>query len=200
MRGAVLSQEYSGKLMSLDDEKLASLVKDENDEAFEVLTSRYMKLISSVAVKYKEISTLYDITDFTQEGLLGLYLACKTYSKDKDSNFKNYLMICVENRYISIVRSLSKKANIPDSSLKTIDLSLDDTSDNTQQSIQENLESKEYIQSVNKTLKDKLSDLEYNVVKMYLSGMSYKEIAKSLSITDKAVDNSLQRIHKKLNG
>ena len=43
-----------------------------------------------------------------------------------------------------------------------------------------------------------LSDFESEVLGYYLSGISYKEIAKILGKTPKAVDNALFRIKKKI--
>ena len=53
-----------------------------------------------------------------------------------------------------------------------------------------------------KTLTDnirlELSKLEYNVLQSFLEGKSYTEIAAGLNITEKAVDNALARIRKKI--
>ena len=49
-----------------------------------------------------------------------------------------------------------------------------------------------------KRLNDTLSPLELDVLKRYLSGMSYQDIAQELDVSAKSVDNALQRIKKKL--
>ena len=43
-----------------------------------------------------------------------------------------------------------------------------------------------------------LSSFEKKVLKYYLSGLSYQEIAQRLDKSDKSVDNALQRIRRKL--
>ena len=43
-----------------------------------------------------------------------------------------------------------------------------------------------------------LSDMEYNVLELFLSGKGYSDIAKALGITEKSVDNALARIRKKI--
>lgn len=43
-----------------------------------------------------------------------------------------------------------------------------------------------------------LSSLESKVLSLFLSGMTYDEIANQLEISAKSVDNALQRIRKKL--
>ena len=43
-----------------------------------------------------------------------------------------------------------------------------------------------------------LSKSEYDVLMLYGNGLSYKEIAERLSVTEKTVDNALQRARKKV--
>jgi RNA polymerase sporulation-specific sigma factor len=46
--------------------------------------------------------------------------------------------------------------------------------------------------------KKELSKLEQQVLKLYLQGLSYEEIAEQLGKTEKSIDNALQRIRGKL--
>ena len=57
---------------------------------------------------------------------------------------------------------------------------------------------KEDYDSLTQSIKLELSSMEYEVLQLFLSGMSYSDIATSLEITEKAVDNALSRIRKKL--
>ena len=43
-----------------------------------------------------------------------------------------------------------------------------------------------------------LSSLEQQILRFYLSGMSYREIAEMTNKTEKAVDNAVQRIRRKV--
>lgn len=47
-------------------------------------------------------------------------------------------------------------------------------------------------------LKETLTQLEYQVLMLYLGAYSYEEIAQLLHSTSKAVDNALQRVRRKL--
>ena len=40
--------------------------------------------------------------------------------------------------------------------------------------------------------------MEFEVLQMFLAGLSYSDIAESLNVTEKSVDNALSRIRKKL--
>ena len=46
--------------------------------------------------------------------------------------------------------------------------------------------------------KNLLSGLEQETLSLYLSGLSYEEIAAQLNLSTKAVDNALQRVRRKL--
>ena len=47
-------------------------------------------------------------------------------------------------------------------------------------------------------LKESLSPLEKQILSEYLKDKSYEEIAKTLSLSEKTVDNALMRIKKKM--
>ncbi len=184
-----------------DDATLAAMIKDENqhsDDAFETMCARYLNLISTIASKYRYCAEGYDLSDFMQEGLIGLLSACKTFDESGGMNFKNYAMLCVENRFRTIQRHQNTKTKVPSSALVPIDDSLNTLEDNNSMSIYELIESKEYIKSVFSKIEGTLSQLEKNVLSLYLSGYSYKQSATALCVSEKAIDNALYRIRKKL--
>lgn len=189
-------QNVPHNLSNLDDTTLIKHIKSGNEQYFEILTSKYLGLISSIASKYQNIfnDVAYDIDDLIQEGLLGLLSASKTYNNEKETSFKNYAVICIENRFTSIARKSKKQKQTISLTNDTIESIIDDNILSTQ----ELFESREYVKRLREVMKKKLSNLEYDVIKLYLSGLSYKEIATKLSIEEKSVDNAIQRIHKKL--
>lgn len=188
-------------LNKLKDEELTVLVREGNENAFEILVGRYFNLISKIAAQSRQpltYSEYIDHDDFVQEGLLGLLSASKSYDPSKNTSFKNYLVICVKNRFNSLKRTLISKSKIPGESIITIDEKLDKLTDLTETSPQEIIESKEYIVMLRETLRGKLSDLEYKVICLFLGGLSREEIAENLGISLKSVDNALSRAHNKL--
>lgn len=190
-------------LENCDDNTLVSMIKSEDsqtDEAFETMCSRYLNLISSISSKYRFCAESYELSDFMQEGLIGLLSACKSFDINGGMSFKNYAMLCVENRFKTIRRHQSTKAQVPTKNLVPIDENLCHVEDINAMSVQEVLESKEYIKSVFKKHDASFSSLEKKVLRLYLSGYSYKQTACALSISEKSVDNALYRIRKKLIG
>ena len=70
---------------------------------------------------------------------------------------------------------------------------MDDTSD-----IEQNYIDKELKAVVISKVKQILSEQQFSILKMFLNGESYVNIAKVFNITTKQVDNMLQAIKKKL--
>ena len=184
-----------------DDTVLVGFIKSGGtlcDEAFENMCARYMGLISSIASKFRNCFEFYEHSDIMQEGLIGLMFACRTFDTNGGMSFKNYAMLCVENRFRTIRRHTQAKSRVPENNIEPIDDSLNVVEDITSMSMQETLEIKEFLNSVYAKIEDLLSPFEKNVLSLHLFGYSYKESAETLSVSDKAVDNALYRIRKKL--
>ena len=182
----------------LSDAELLDDFRRGSEEAFEVIASRYLGLISTAAKKYRGMATDIDDSDMIQEGMVALLSACRTYDGSKGMSFKNYLMLCVENRFRSLLRSATKKGTVPARNMVSIEEDQDAAFDSTATSLPELVETKEYIGSLHRILKDSLSDLEYKVAILHLSGYSYSEISHRLNIPLKSVDNAQTRIRQKL--
>ena len=60
------------------------------------------------------------------------------------------------------------------------------------------VEMQERMNLLRERINNKLSNLEKDVLKLHIAGHNYNSIAEKLSVTDKTVDNALQRARKKL--
>ncbi len=180
---------------NLSDDNLAELSRNGDDNAFNELVMRYLSMINFIARRYSAEG--YEQKDFVQEGLLGLLYACRTFDKSGTSSFKNYMAVVVERRFISIIRRANTGKSVPKSAVVQIDDILENVEDVTQ-SPEELILCREQLNHVLSKLKKSLSKVEYDVMMLFTSGMSYKEIARKLSITEKSADNALQRARKKI--
>lgn len=180
---------------SLDDNTLAKLSKNGDDNAFNELAMRYLNTINFIARKYSAEG--YEQNDFVQEGLLALLYTCRTFDENGSSGFKNYMSVVVERRFISIIRKSSTQKAVPKSALVQLD-DLGDTLEDLSQTPEELLMCREHLQMVLDKLKNVLSKTEFEVVMLYGNGLGYKEIAKKLSISEKSADNALQRARRKI--
>ena len=180
---------------SLDDNTLARLSKNGDDNAFNELAMRYLNTINFIARKYSAEG--YEQNDFVQEGLLALLYACRTFDENGSSGFKNYMSVVVERRFISIIRKSSTQKAVPKSALVQLD-ELSDTLEDLSQTPEELIMCREHLKAVLDKLKNVLSKTEFEVVMLFGNGLSYKEISKKLSISEKSADNALQRARRKI--
>lgn len=179
----------------LSDASLAELTRGGDDSAFDELVVRYLGTISFIARKYSAEG--YEQKDFVQEGLLGLLISCKTYNPDESASFKSYMSLVTERRFISIIRRLNSSRSVPRANLVTID-ELGDNVEDTAPTPEELLLCSEHLSSTLLRLKALLTKSEYDVLMLYGSGLSYREIAKKLCVSEKSVDNSLCRARRKI--
>lgn len=181
-------------LSDLSDAELTELVRQNNEQAFEEIVSRYIGLVAHIASKYRAES--FETGDFVQEGLLSLLGASKTYDEKRGSSFKNYAVLCIENKLKTIFRRTQNKSSIPNESIVPIDdaENINDSSSNPEQLVLD----REFLNSVLKSLKTDLSQMEQKIFKLYLNGFTYAQISQKLSVPLKSVDNAIQRARKKL--
>ena len=188
---------------ALTDEQVVFLAQDGDKGAIDFIVGKYKGFVEIRSIPYFMAGG--EREDLVQEGLIGLYKAIKSYSKDKNANFKTFAEICVVRQMISAVKSSTRKKNSPlnhyisihtsEDEADTISAKLVDVKNSNPESMVIEQEAADGIES---KIFSVLSDFETEVLGYYLSGLSYKEIAKLLEKTPKAVDNALFRIKKKI--
>ncbi len=179
-------------MINLSDEELVKLYKNGSQDAFTELYSRYKSIVKFHCRKFFWIGT--EIEDVIQEGTKGLFNAVQTY-KEEVASFKTYASLCIKTAVLTAIKkynanNTSKLDNISLQSLEGFvhlvttpeEFVLDKESDN---------------EILSKIYKD-LSKREKEVLKLYLEGLNYIEIAEKLSIEVKAVDNALVRAKNKI--
>ncbi len=179
---------------SLTDEQLVILCRQNNSSAWSELCSRYIALSRSLCFKFSGQSV--EAEDLVQEGLIGFFSAVHTFNPNGAASFKTYACSCMRNKIINAVKAARTKKQIPTElniSLET-DMQLADTA----LSPEELIISKNVSSAIMKAVNELLSEKESEVFKLYLSGVSYEQIAAKLSISKKSVDGALQRARKKL--
>lgn len=187
--------EFVNTYNSLSDNALANLVKCGDNNAFAELYVRYIRTICYIAGKFSAEG--YEHKDFVQEGLLALLLSCRSYDCNSGSNFKSYLNLVVERHFISIIRKSNTKRKIPQSSLIRLD-DIDESIEDKTKNPEEQVTYREHLNSIVKNLEHLLSKAEFDVLMLYGNGLSYKQISRKLSISEKSVDNALQRARRKI--
>lgn len=176
----------------LSDEELTSAVRDEIPGAVTELIKRYRPLVESIASHYFGVSLETD--DIIQEGLLALLSAAYSYLPEKSAAFRTYSAVCITNRLRSLVKAEAGRKNSPLNTyvpLDDIDLPAD--TDPVHKVLAD-----EAAGDISDFIDKELSGLERRVLLCIISGMSYKQVANTLAITEKSVNNALQRLRNKL--
>lgn len=182
------------------DNELIELTRNGNFSAENILAKRYSMLVRICARQYFLMGG--DREDLNQEGMLGLLSAIRSYDANRGASFKTYAERCIHSRLISAIEGDRRMKHAPLNS----GMSLDSIYENEAMMAEyfrdpeEILLEQERYRELTESLLDKLSHYEVSVLRCFLDGMSYKEIAETLHKTEKSVDNAVQRIRKKFAG
>jgi len=194
-----LGQEFSYN--SACDESLAEMAKNGNQYAFNELFLRYSSLIHIKASTFKQ--KFLEMDDMIQEGAVGLLYAVRAYDRCRGTSFKTFASVCIGRRLITAYNCAVNQKNIPLKNYISLGATTEHVGDmlghkHSANDPEELFISAESVRQIEERITLLLSDKEKRVLLMYLSGMSYNEIANTLSLTSKKVDNALQRVRNKL--
>ncbi|MCM1132713.1 MAG: sigma-70 family RNA polymerase sigma factor [Ruminococcus flavefaciens] len=178
--------EFSGKT----DEELALIAKSDK-KAVSTLVFRYLKLIFFKAGIYTVPET--DSDDLRQEGLMGLLRAIASFDMNRGVKFSTFAEVCIVNQMKTF---LAKSRKNPVSCESLDDISADSISEEkTPESIYID---KEFFSELWHAVDSILSETERKIFTLVIEGRSYGETARILGISDKAVDNAMQRARRKI--
>lgn len=189
-----------GDFLQLPDEQLCGLVVQGSAQAEEMLVSRYSRLVRACARPLFLAGG--DSEDLIQEGMVGLLNAMRTYDREKQTRFRTYAEVCIRSRLYSAVRAAGRDKHSPLNNYISFETHLFDTTveylsvqnDNPEDVLIDREDRNERLSA----LKDQLSGFEAKILRLYLRGLSYGEIAQHLGRSPKSVDNAVQRIRRKL--
>lgn len=162
----------------------------------EDLLTQYKPLVNSISRRYYLVGA--DLDDIVQEGMIGLYKAINSYDESKNVNFLNFAKLCITRQIQSAIK---KNNRLKNEFFKDL-INEDDVVLNNMLCDELNPEDKiismENCFYIKNEIKQKLSKFEKLILREYLLGKTYEDIAKKLEITKKSVDNGLNRIRNKL--
>ena len=202
--------EYE-KLSESADEELVVRSQEGDSAAQDYILDKYKTLVKSKARSY--FMSGGDKEDIIQEGMIGLYKAIRDYMPEKSDSFRAFAELSISRQILTAIKAATRKKHIPLNSYVSLnkpassDLSgarggeyielLRDASFLNPEALLIGEEDRDFIK--HHILKS-LSKMEKDVLSLYLSGKSYAAIAGILGKTEKSVDNSLQRVKRKISG
>lgn len=185
-----------GTQLSKDDIRaLLIAVKGGDQSAFDSLLDQYKPLINASVAKFSsdEAFALYH-EDLKQEAALVFYNSILAYDLEQNEvEFGLFAKICIHNALVSVLRSLKRRSEEPIAQIPETLLTVQDFEDPSSRMLE-----RERLKSLYAVIRKNLSNFEYEVWQLYMSGRSAKEIAKRLQTDEKAISNAIYRIRKKL--
>ena len=189
---------------SLTDSELQHMAIQGDSNAEEALLERYARSVRMCSRPF--VLAGGDSEDLIQEGMLGLLSAIRQYDPASNVPFKAYAEVCISNRIYSAIKSASRQKHSPLNSGISLDSILSEESQ-TQASTypeancrvtEEQVLARESEQELLSAFTRYLSAFEAQVLRLYLSGLSYAEMAAETNKSEKSIDNAVQRIRRKL--
>ena len=194
------------RFTDMTDEELVSLVHSGNTEALDFLITKFRPFVRMKARSYFLIGA--DKEDIIQEGMIGLYKAIRDFRSDKLSSFRAFAELCIIRQIITAIKTATRQKHIPLNSYISLDKPIyDEESDRTLMDVltgngvddpEDLIIHNEEFQYMEEKMSEVLSELEREVLALYLDGQSYQEISEKLERHVKSIDNALQRVKRKL--
>ena len=200
--------EQDAELRELEDNDLVARVRSGDERGIEILLERYRNFARSKARSYFLAGS--DKEDVVQEGMIGLFKAVRDFDLAQDTPFRAFAELCISRQILTAIKTANRQKHQPLNSSVSLDAPAygDDDSD---KSIGDNLVatqinsdpvelviSAQEIEAIRDNMSETLTELEGDVLRLYMDGKSYEEIAGALGNHVKSIDNALQRIKRKL--
>lgn len=179
------------KWKAMSDEEVVHAAQTQKDAVTELIL-RYRRLIWIKANSMA--NSAVDADDLMQEGLLGLLRAISSFSPEREIKFLTFADVCISNRMKTLLIR-SNRVALPVEDTEQVALTDQEMELENPESI---LMQKERVEELFVEMKSVLSKREYEIFGLFLCGMRYEQMAQKLQITEKSVDNALQRVRRKL--
>lgn len=200
-----LSKSKEAYFASCSDEEVVRHAQQGDKDAMDYLLHKYQKMVYIWTRPYFLQGAEDD--DLLQEGMIGLFKAIRDFSPGA-SSFWSFAKLCITRNIISAIKGTTRQKHIPLNSYTSLHKPIyDNEGDRTLMEIissnkMDDPESvvidRERIAHTKKHIEETLSDFEYRVFRLYINGLSYKEMAAELRTHTKSIDNALCRIKNKI--
>ena len=205
-RAAKATSANASRVADGDDE-LVNAARAGDDRALAALLDKYRGFARSKARSYFLVGA--DREDIMQEGMIGLYKAVRDYNPDLQTSFRAFAELCITRQIITAIKTATRQKHGPLNNYVSFSRPVL-TDDEGERCLGDMLPmlsvsdpadlviSAERIRALQQHFDEVLSDLEAEVLRLYVDGKSYQEIAAVLQRHVKSIDNALQRIKRKL--
>lgn len=204
-----MAEKYSDYKQYTDDELIDRLRRGE-ESITDYICDKYKNLVRSKAKSMFILGA--DNEDLIQEGMIGLFKAVRDYDMGRDASFYTFAELCISRQMYTAVQASKRQKHLPLNTYVSLDSGKSSAggdereevklkellADKVELSPEELFLDKERVAYLEKAIEEELSDFERQVLDLYLTGMSYGQVAKVLGRDEKATDNALQRLKAKI--
>lgn len=199
--------ENSKKSFSqMSDEDVVCVAQKGDEEAVEYILEKYKALVKARVRIYFLMGA--DKEDLLQEGMIGLFKAIRDFSAEKQANFASFAELCATRQIATAIKTATRQKHMPLNNY--ISLNKPVYSDESDRTLWESVSysavsdpeeiviNEEDYNATASMIFTGLSKFEKEVLRAYLQGKSYNEIARIQNRSSKSIDNALQRIKRKI--
>lgn len=192
------------------DEELILRLRDGEENITDYIMDKYKNLVKNKAKSMYILGA--DNDDLIQEGMIGLFKAIRDYDSGRDASFFTFADLCISRQMYTAVQASGRQKHAPLNTYISLysNVSAEGEQGNEEAALlnvlasraelspEEMVIDRENVENLEKTIERELSSFEKQVLDLYITGMSYVQIAKVLGKDEKSTDNALQRIKGKL--
>lgn len=195
--------------MDVPDEELIDRIRQGEAQITDYIMEKYKNLVRKKAKSMYILGA--DSDDLIQEGMIGLFKAVRDYDTGRDASFYTFADLCVSRQMYNAVQASRREKHTPLNTYISLYADMTEQEDDETgmelvnvlaSAVETNPEQlmidKENVADIEAIIDKELSNFEKQVLDLYLTGMSYTQIAKVLSRGEKSTDNALQRLKTKL--
>lgn len=190
----------------VSDEELIDRLRDGEEQIIDFIMDKYKNLVRNKAGSMFILGA--DRDDLIQEGMIGLFKAIRDYDSGRDASFFTFAELCISRQMYSAVQAAGRMKHIPLNSYISLygnSSEHEEEENNILGVLADNglnpedlFIDKENVEQLGKKMEQELSSFEKQVLDLYITGMSYSQIAKVLGRDEKSTDNALQRLKGKV--
>ena len=189
------------------DEELILRLRDGDSAVTDFIMDKYKNLVRSKAKAMYILGA--DNEDLIQEGMIGLFKAVRDYDTGRDASFYTFAELCITRQIYTAIQASGRQKHIPLNTYISLYSANGDRDTSESELIhtipagrgndpEELVIEKEKLEVLEQIIDSELSIFEKAVLDLYLTGMSYSQIAAVLGKDVKSTDNALTRIKSKI--
>ncbi len=189
------------------DEVLIDRLREGESNIIDYIMDKYKNLVRSKAKSMYILGA--DTEDLIQEGMIGLFKAVRDYDCGRDASFFTFAELCISRQMYTAVQAAQRKKHWPLNSYVSLNNEnkeqegeknnlMDMLSTGWADDPEKQFLDRERMEYLEGRIEKELSAFEKQVLDLYLTGMSYSQIAKVLRKEEKSTDNALQRVKMKI--